>query len=120
MRVPLELISGLGRVAFGAGLMAAPGPVGSLLVGGEAREPAVRVGLRTYGTRDVVLGVGTLSAVAGRGDVAPWLLAGIASDVLDAAIQLGEWSHIPADKRLPGVLSALGAAGAGVALLARR
>lgn len=120
MQVALEAVYGLGRLAFGAGLMAAPGQLGGVLIGDEAREPAVRIGLRTYGTRDVVLGLGTLRAVAGRGDVAPWLLAGIASDVLDSAVQLGEWPHLPPDKRLPGILMALGATGAGIALLARR
>jgi hypothetical protein len=50
----------------------------------------------------------------------PRLAAGVASDGLDTAIQLREWSDLPADKRLPGVLAALAAAGAGAFLLARR
>ena len=116
----LEAVYGFGRLAFGAGVMAAPEEVGGVLLGDQAREPAVRIGLRIYGTRDVVLGLGTLRAVADRGDVAAWLVAGIASDVLDAAVQLREWSDLPPEKRLPGLLMALGAAGAGVALLARR
>ena len=116
----LEAAYGFGRLAFGAGLMAAPGGVGGMLLGDEAREPAVRIGLRTYGTRDVVLGLGILRAVTGQGDVAAWLVAGIASDVLDTAVQLAEWSDLPPEKRLPGILTALGAAGAGAALLARR
>jgi hypothetical protein len=120
MEGALAAVYGLGRLAFGAGLIAAPRELGGLLLGDEAHEPAVRIGLRSYGTRDVVLGLGTLRAVGGRGDVAPWLAAGIASDVLDTAVQLGEWSHLPQNKRLPGVLMALGAAGAGIALLARR
>lgn len=116
----LETVYGLGRLAFGAGLMAAPEKLGAVLIGDEARQPAVRIGFRIYGTRDVVLGLGTLRAVATEGDVASWLAAGIASDVLDTVVQLREWSDLPPSKRLPGVLSALGAAGAGVALLARR
>jgi hypothetical protein len=116
----LEAVYALGRLAFGAGLMAAPRELGGVLLGDEAREPGVRIALRTYGTRDVVLGLGTLRAVAGGGDAGPWLAAGVASDVLDATVQLGEWSDLPPDKRLLGVLMALGAAGAGVALLARR
>ena len=119
MRSAPEAIYGLGRLAFGVGLMAAPRELGGLLLGDEARQPSVRVALRTYGTRDVVLGLGTLRAVAGQGDVGAWLVAGIASDVLDTAVQVGEWSHLPPDKRLPGILMALGAAGAGI-VLARR
>ena len=115
-----EAAYGFGRLGFGVGLMAAPEAVGGVLLGDEAREPAVRIALRTYGTRDVVLGLGTLRAVAGKGGVAAWLTAGVASDLLDTVVQLGEWSDLPPKKRLPGVLLALGAAGAGAALLARR
>lgn len=110
---------GLGRLTFGAALMTAPVRFGRLLTGDEAREPAVRLGLRAYGTRDVVLGLGTLRAVATGSPVAPWLAAGVTSDLLDVAAQAVEWSDIPPDKRVPGVLAALGAAGAGMALLAR-
>jgi hypothetical protein len=120
MQGALETVYGLGRLTFGAGLMTTPRELGGLLLGDEARDPSVRIALRTYGTRDVVLGLGTLRAVAGRGDVAAWLAAGIASDVLDTAVQLAEWSDLPPDKRLPGILMALGAAGTGIALLARR
>jgi hypothetical protein len=117
---PELLAYGLGRLAFGAGLMAAPSAVGALFVGDEAKEPAVRISIRTYGTRDVILGAGTLRAVAAGGDdVAPWLAAGIAADLLDAAIQLGEWGDLPPGRRAAGAASALAAAATGVALLAR-
>ena len=96
--------------------MAAPGALGGVLLGDEAKVHGVRIVLRHYGARDVVLGLGTLWAVAGERDVGAWLVAGIASDVLDTAVQLGEWSYLPPGKRLPNVLMALGAAGAGVAL----
>ena len=98
--------------------MAAPAGVGNVLVGGDARQPTPRTLLRFYGTRDVALGIGTLRA-AGGGDARPWVTAGIASDALDAVVMLTEWRAIAADKRVPGVLMALGAAAAGVALLAR-
>ena len=111
---------GLGRLAFGVGLQAAPAQLGSLLVGEEARRPMVRILFRFYGTRDVVLGLGTLRAAAGGGDVGAWVAAGVASDVLDAALQLGEWQQIPSDKRVPGLLAALGGAVVGMSLLARR
>jgi hypothetical protein len=59
----------------------------------------------------------SLDAVYGLGRLA-FGAALIASPA--TALQLREWSDIPPDKRVPGVLSALGAAGAGAALLARR
>ena len=85
-----------------------------------ARKPMTRTMLRFYGTRDVVLGLGALRAAAGDKDAAPWVAGGVAADVLDATVMATEWAAIPAGKRVPGVLAALGAAAAGVALLARR
>ena len=115
-----EIGYGVARLAFGASLMAFPRSLGRLLLGDEALEPAVRISLRTYATRDVVLGLGTLRAVARGGDVDAWLVAGTASDALDAAVQVGEWGDLPPDKRMIGVLSALGAAAGGLALLVGR
>ncbi len=120
MQIGSEAIYALGRLAFGVGMMSAPERLGDVLMGDDAEKPPVRLTLRLYGTRDTVLGLGTLGAIARGGDVAPWIGAGVASDVLDTALQLVEWGDIPPSKRLPGVLAAVGAAGAGVALLARR
>jgi hypothetical protein len=116
----LETLYGLGRLIFGVGVMAAPEGLGGVLIGRQIREPAVRTSFRFYGTRDAVLGLGTLRAASGGGDVGAWVAAGIASDVLDVAVQLIEWADLEPDKRLPGVLAAAGAAGVGMALLARR
>jgi hypothetical protein len=88
-----------------------------VLVGDDARQPAVRATLRIYGSRDTVLGLGTLRAVYSRGDVPAWLAAGVASDLLDAGVQAREWESLPPDKRLAGTLLALGAAAAGAAML---
>ena len=115
-----EALYGIGRLAFGAALIVAPEGLGRLLAGDEAREPGVRMGLRSYGTRDVVLGLGTLQALAADRDVVPWLAAGVAADLLDTAVQITEWSDLPADRRAGGVAAALGAAGVGAALLASR
>lgn len=120
MQRALETVYGLGRLAFGAGLMGAPRGFGGLLLGEEASAPAVRITLRTYGTRDVVLGVWALQAIARDRDAAGWIAGGLLADLLDTAVQLGEWSDLPADKRVVGVLAALAAAGAGITLLARR
>jgi hypothetical protein len=116
---PRVAVYGLGRLTFGAALMTAPAGFGRLLAGDDAREPAVRTGLRAYGTRDVVLGLGTLRAVATGSDVAPWLAAGVASDILDTAAQAADWQHLPADRRAGGVAAAVASAAVGLALLAR-
>jgi hypothetical protein len=117
---PLETLYGLGRLAFGAGLLAAPGPFGEILMGKIARKSAVAAMFRFYGTRDTALGIGTLRAVTRGDDVSGWLVAGIASDLLDAGVMLAERDAIPPEKHLPGLAAALGTAVAGAALLARR
>jgi hypothetical protein len=99
--------------------MAAPAAAGQVLIGRDARKPTPRTLFRFYGTRDVILGLGALGAASAGGDARGWVAAGIAADVLDAGVMLTEWTDIPADKRVPGLLAALGAAGAGAALLAR-
>lgn len=117
----LEGTYGIGRLAFGAGLMVAPRELAGVLMGRkEARRPLARIALRGYGTRDVVLGVAILRALAGDRDLRPWLGAGIASDLLDVALQLAEWPEIPSGKREVGIATALGAAATGAALLARQ
>jgi hypothetical protein len=120
MQRSLGTIYGLGRLAFGAGLLAAPGPLGELLLGKAARKPAVRTMFRFYGTRDTALGLGTLRAVLRKDDLSGWLVVGIASDLLDASVMLAERHEMPPEKRLPGIAAALGAAVAGATLLARR
>jgi hypothetical protein len=100
--------------------MAAPAAAGNVLLGRDARKPAPRTLLRFYGTRDVLLGLGALSAASRGGDARGWVAAGIGADVLDAGVMITEWSDMPEDKRVPGLLSALGAAALGAALLARR
>jgi hypothetical protein len=99
--------------------MAAPEAVGDVLQGRDARKPPVRMMFRFYGTRDIVLGLGALRAAASGGDVRPWLAAGVLADALDAGALLTEWNVVPQEKRVPGLLSMLGAGAAGAALLAR-
>ena len=94
--------------------------MGAALMGDDARSRAGRIPLRFYGSRDTLLGLGALRAAVGGGDVDAWITAGVGADVIDTIVQLVEWNDLPEDKRIPGVLLALGAAGAGVALLARR
>ena len=93
---------------------------GRLLVAERAADPAVRAALRSYGTRDVVLSLGTLRAFGSGGDVQAWIAAGVAADVLDTAVQAAEWYDLPADRRAGGVAAALVAAEGGIALLASR
>jgi hypothetical protein len=120
MQRSLETVYGLGRLLFGVGVLTAPEALGRALIGSPARDPVVRTTFRFYGTRDTVLGLGTLRATSGGGDAGPWIAAGVASDLLDVAVQLVEWADLEPEKRVPGVLAAAGGAAAGIAVLARR
>jgi hypothetical protein len=119
MQRVLETEYGLGRLAFGVGLIAAPSAVGGLLLDERANEAAVRTFARSYGTRDTVLGTGMLAALATGADTRPWLVAGILSDTLDVVVQLSDWEELNPRKRVPGVLSAALAAAVGAWLLVR-
>ena len=119
MQHPFGTLYGLGRLAFGVGLLTAPGPLGEVLFGKAARKPAVRALFRFYGTRDTALGLGTLRAASRGGDVRGWLGAGIASDLLDAGVMVAEQDEIPREKLGTGIASALGVAAVGALLLAR-
>jgi peptide-methionine (R)-S-oxide reductase len=111
-------VYGIGRAAFGAGAMAAPGLTAEILVGPTGREFAPRTLMGNFGTRDVILGAGMLHAVRSGGPTRPWLAAGFAADVLDTVVQLREWKELPPGRRAAGVGSAAGAAVLGAVLLA--
>ena len=73
---------GLGRIAAGGGLLAAP--VAAVRVLGMDTSTAKRVThlARMGAVRDVSIGVGTLASARPGG----WLLAGAVSDAVDAAV----------------------------------
>jgi hypothetical protein len=110
---------GVGRLVFGATTFLAPARVGTALLGPEAASNRdTLVSVRTYGTRDIVLGCGAILAARRGGAVGAWLAAGIAADLLDTAAQALDWQYLPADRRTGGVAFAVGAAVAGTVLLA--
>jgi hypothetical protein len=106
----------LGRIAFGAGLLAAPGRVASGWLAADARRPGTQVAVRGLGARDIALAAG-LAASARAGDpVRPWLAACIACDAADIASTLAE-TALPARARRGTVALAGTAAAIGAALL---
>lgn len=76
-----------------------------------------RVFGRALGARDVALGLGALSALAGRdtGSARTWLAAGALSDSLDVAASAASWRDLPRFGRWLVAASAGGAALAGLA-----
>ncbi len=83
------IVMGLARAAVGVALVTAP----AAALGLSRREPPTGASvllMRTIGIRDIVIGIGTLSA--GRSgadaDVRRWLQTGLKSDAMDVAAGL--------------------------------
>jgi hypothetical protein len=84
------------RVAYGAGLVAAPERLARRWLGPSAATAPTQVPLRALGVREAILhGGGIAAAVAGR-PLRPWLAASIAGDLSDVA------STVAGRRGLPG------------------
>jgi uncharacterized protein DUF4267 len=77
-----SLASGLGRIAIGVGMLAAPGPALRALGLTEVSPATVAVG-RIAGVRDLVLGVATLAALQDRDRLRAATLANAVADAGD-------------------------------------
>jgi hypothetical protein len=83
---PLVRSLGIGRIAFGAAMLLRPEEA----VGGWIGRRAASFGgtqtiTRAFGARDLVLGAGTLSALARGTDARDWVAAGAFADLVDFA-----------------------------------
>lgn len=105
---------GILRVAAGAAFLLAPRRAASVWTGTTGGD-ALALVVRGFGGRDVVLGLGTLWALARDRETAPWLLAGAAADATDALGMLTSGSPSPA-RRFAFFTTAAGAAVVGVRL----
>jgi hypothetical protein len=106
----------LGRVAFGAGLIAAPGSVASRWLGPDAARPGAGVAIRALGARDIALAAGAASAAQRGEPTRPWLIGCAACDLCDLAATLAAGDGIPARGRWGTAALAGGAAALGIAL----
>ncbi len=109
----------LGRLAFGAGLMARPERVASGWVGKDAERGAVKIVLRGLGARDVALSAGALAALGDEDRLAHWIAAAIGCDLSDVVSTLAAPpDSLPGNARWGTVALGGGAALAGALLLA--
>ena len=86
-------IAAAGRVLIGSALTVMPASGGGW-IGEVAGESPVKLYGRALGVRDAAIGVGVLTA----GDsekLRPWILAGIASDIVDFAATLESRDDLP-------------------------
>jgi hypothetical protein len=105
----------LGRIAFGAGLLAAPERVAAGWLPGDAARPGTRVAVRGLGARDVALATGVALAARKR----PWLIACLACDLADIGATLAAGEALPSRARWGTVALAGAAAAVGAGLIAR-
>ncbi len=107
----------VGRVLFGAGLLAAPEPIARGWLGDEAQRPAAVELLRGIGARDLVLGAGVLVNLREGGSPTPWIAAAAVADAADAVAAVAVGDGIPATGRWATIVLAGTLAGAGAALV---
>jgi len=109
------IIFALGRVAFGAGLVATPGRAASGWLDEDAKRPPTQVAVRGLGARDVALAGGAILAAREGFGLRPWLVGCVACDLVDVASTLAAGDALSARARwgtvaLAGAAAAFGAA----------
>jgi hypothetical protein len=73
-----------GRIAVGLALLAAPGPVAKRWLGDVSEQPSAQVAIAGLGSRDLIVGLGTLWALGGRKRGArAWLIGSAVADTAD-------------------------------------
>jgi hypothetical protein len=73
------------RIAYGAGLVAAPARLGRPWLGDAVEGAPVQVPLRGLGVREVALHAGAVAAALRDEPLRPWLGLSLAGDVTDIA-----------------------------------
>ena len=87
------------RIAFGAGLVLAPGLYGRTWLGRAAGDARTQVFARALGARDLALGAGTLLALRDGGAARPWLAGQAVADGTDFVATLMAGRRLPAPAR---------------------
>jgi hypothetical protein len=108
-----SLASGLGRIAFGLAMLAAPEPALRALGFGEV-TPAAVVVTRIAGIRDLVLGAVTMSALDDRRRLRAATLANTTADAGDTMAFALAFEHGERSAGSRGLAAALPAALAGI------
>jgi hypothetical protein len=108
----------VGRLAFGAALVAAPDKVAARWIGADASRAPVKIVLRAVGARDIALAAGTLASLRNEDALRLWLGGALASDVCDVISTLvTPGGVLPGNARWGTVALGGGSAAGGGALL---
>jgi hypothetical protein len=103
----------LSRMALGAAMLLAPGPLLRSWLGREAGAPMPCLLARSVGGRDVALGLGTLLALQHQGSVRGWLEATMLADAGDALALLAGSRHLSWPRVLAAAVPTVAALGFG-------
>jgi hypothetical protein len=115
-RLPTTLFA-IGRLAFGAALLAAPERVASGWIGEDAAREPVKIVTRGLGARDIALSAGVLAFMHDEDTLASLLAFTVLCDLGDVAATLAAPADaLPANARLGTVAMAGAAAATGAAL----
>ena len=114
----LTAVFALGRLAFGAGLLASPERFAFGWLGGDVERPPVKLAVRALGVRDVALSAGSLAALGDRDALRPWLAGALLADLGDVAATIATpGDALPRNARWGTIALGGGSALAGLALL---
>jgi hypothetical protein len=83
------------RVAYGAGLVAAPERLARRWLGPISGSAPVQVPLRGLGVREIVLHAGAIAAAVSGQPLRPWLAGSIAGDLSDIAATVAGRRGLP-------------------------
>ena len=109
----------IGRLAFGAGLVAVPERLASSWIGDDANREPVKIAVRALGTRDIVIGAGALATLRDTDALRLWLGGAVLSDLCDVLSTLATPGGVlPPNARWGTVALGGGSALVGAALLA--
>ncbi len=104
----------LGRLAIGAGLLAAPGSIGRAWIGEDADRAGAQVLSRALGARDLILGALTLHVIDRPGVGYRTVATCAMADAVDCAATLAVREQLPAPAAIGAITLAGGCAAAGI------
>lgn len=83
------------RIAYGAGLIAAPSRLGWRWLGPAANAAPTQVPLRALGAREVILHAGAIIAAVHGASLRPWLVGSIVGDLSDLVATVAGRDELP-------------------------
>jgi hypothetical protein len=83
------------RIAYGAGLIAAPSRLGRRWLGPAANAAPTQVPLRALGAREIILHAGAIVAAVRGAPLRPWLAGSIVGDLSDLVATAAGRDELP-------------------------